>query len=188
MTARTAKYAACLLLLGVPALGTTPLRTQSVSSREYTIKAAYLYNFGRYVTWPKEYFPTAQSPFVIGVLGKDPFGDALDSIAAGKRVGGRRIVVRRFASLGEYEFCHILFVPRSTDPQEQVDTIVRLRSARVLLVGETPGFARRGGSINFFVERNKTRFEINQEAAEREKLKISAKLLSLAKLVRTDNK
>jgi len=177
-----------LLLFGIPALAITPLRAQSVISREYTIKAAYLYNFGRYVTWPKECFATAQSPFVIGVLGVDPFGDALDSIAAGKRVGGRRIVVRRFASLGEWEFCHVLFVPRSTDPQQQLDTIARLRSAHVLLVGETPGFARRGGSINFFVEQNKTRFEINQEAAEREQLKISAKLLSLARLVRTDNR
>ena len=186
-----------LLLLSfcavVAAVGSSTALAQEDISREYTIKAAYLYNFGRYVTWPEGAFSEADTPFVIGVLGTDPFGEVLDTIAAEKKIEGRRIEVRRFASLDQYTPCHILFVNHSVDPEEQLDVIRRLGDSPVLLVGETPAFAERGGVMNFFVEENKVRFEINPLAAERAQLKISAKLRPLgversaAKTVREAN-
>ncbi|MHB1036925.1 MAG: YfiR family protein [Pirellulales bacterium] len=151
--------------------------------REYTIKAAYLYNFGRYVEWPANSFRGADDPFVIGVLGTDPFGATLDEIASEKKIARRRIVARRFASMTEYVPCHILFVVASTSAEQRAAAVQKLQNSRVLLVGETPGFAQQGGVINFFVEQNKVRFEINVQAAKREQLKISSKLLSLAQIV-----
>jgi hypothetical protein len=153
------------------------------TNREYAIKAAYIYNFGRYVQWPPASFPDSQSPFVIGVLGSDPFGALLDEIAQSKKIEGRPIAARRFASMAEYQPCHILFVSAAASPEQKLAAIKMAQDSRVLLVGEDPGLAERGATINFFLEQNKIRFEINAEAARREQLKISSKLLSLAKIV-----
>jgi hypothetical protein len=180
-------------ILGVALLGSMVPRAVAQSadesglSREYTIKAAYLYNFARYVQWRADAFRSDQDPFVIGVLGTDPLGDDLDRIAQAKQIEARKIVVYRFPSPDKYRPCHIFFVPRTVEPRQQIETIGRLRNSPVLLIGETPGFAERGGTINFFIEQNKVRFEINQQAAKRAGLKISAKLLSLAKLVSEDD-
>lgn len=154
-----------------------------VINREYTIKAAYLYNFARYVTWPDGAFQGLDAPLVIGVLGEDPFGDALETIAQTKKIDSRAIVVRRYASLSEYEPCHVLFVVWNVGEETQDKALKELAGRGVLLVGETPTFTQRGGVIGFFVEENKIRFEINPAAAQRERLKISSKLLSLARLV-----
>jgi len=170
-------------LLVIAATTRSDASTGQVVSREYTIKAAYLYNFGRYVQWPKGAFRSERDPLEIGVLGTDPFGTRLDSIAATKKVEGRRIEVRRFAKLDQYAPCHILFVPRSVPPTEQVKTIAKLRGSPTLLVGETPSFAERGGVVNFYIEQNKIRFEINLETARKQELKINSKLLRLARLV-----
>lgn len=148
-------------------------------SREYTIKAAYLQNFGHYVRRPAGSFRAEDSPLVIGVLGVDPVVGNLDALAADRRIDGRRIEVRRLASLQQYTACHILFIPRTTGLVEQLRAIRRWGDSPVLLVGETPGFAYRGGVINFFVEGNNVRFEINQQAARRGQLMISAKLSRL---------
>jgi hypothetical protein len=153
------------------------------TNREYAIKAAYIYNFGRYVEWPPASFPDSQSPFVIGVLGSDPFGALLDEIVQSKKIEGRPIAARRFASMAEYRPCHILFVSAAASPEQKLAAIKMAQDSPVLLVGEDPGLAERGATINFFIEQNKIRFEINAEAARREQLKISSKLLSLAKIV-----
>ena len=154
-------------------------------NREYAIKAAYLYHFGAYVQWPARSFADSEAPFVIGVVGTDPFGHVLDQIARTKRIDGRPIVVKRFASMADYAPCHILFVPSSAGPAEKAAAIRKAHGTAVLLVGENPGFARQGGTIGFFVEENKVRFEINLEVAKRQQLRISSKLLSLAKIVET---
>ena len=171
-----------LLTIGVSLLIAQPAEEADIN-REYPIKAAYLYNFSRYVQWPVDAFPTAETPFVIGVLGNDPFGDVLDEIARTKKVEGRRILVKRFASMAAYTPCHVLFLPASVDPQEKAAAIKMARGSPVLLVGESRDFAQQGGDINFFVEENKVRFEINPEAAKQARLRISSKLLSLAKIV-----
>lgn len=153
-------------------------------SREYAIKAAYLYHFGRYVQWPAHSFAHDRSPLVIGVLGTDPFGGILEEIARTKQIEGRPIVVRRFASMVEYTVCHILFVVSSVGPEQKTAAIQQARRDVVLLVGEEPRFAEQGGTINFFLEENRIRFEINTEVAKQNQLKISSKLLSLAKTAR----
>lgn len=92
-------------------------------------------------------------------------------------------MVKRFPSMAAYTPCHILFIPSSVGPEEQAAAIRKTHGLPVLLVGETPDFAEQGGDVNFFIEDNRVRFEINREAAMRQRLKISSKLLGLAKIV-----
>ena len=176
-----------MLLAVVPACGAWFLQAQYEDggevSREYTIKAAYIYQFGRYVEWPAQAFANEHAPLVIGVLGADPFGNLLEEISRTKRIGDRPIVIRRFASAAEYSYSHILFVPASVDQEQKTRILQKLQGVPTLIVGEEPGFAERGGTINFFLDENKIRFEINTEVARRDQLKISSKLLSLAKIV-----
>lgn len=154
------------------------VRAQSASQREYEIKAAYLYNFIKYVDWPS-YGDT----ITIGVLGGNPFGPALAPLN-GKIVKGRRLVVRELDSVRDAQKCQIIFVSAS-ERQRLQEIFETLRSARVLTVGETQGFADGGGMINFIEENNKVRFEINAGAARRTGLNISSELLKLAKLVKS---
>ncbi len=156
---------------------------ESVISREYPIKAAFLYNFGNYVTWPEEAFSGPQAPFVVGIFGGNPFGDSLDRIAAAKRIGGRRIVFEELSADSSPDRCQILFITRKASRANVAAVLAKVRNKPVLIVGESPDFARRGGCVNFIVEGNKTRFEINPAEAKRRQLAVSAKLLSLARLV-----
>lgn len=156
-----------------------------VINREYPLKALFLYNFGGYVEWPSDAFQSPQQPFVIGVLGHAPVIDSLRDIATAKTVGGRPLVIQRFDSAAAVRPCQILFVARGVPPQERQLAIDKLLGHPVLIVGETDGFAHQGAAINFFVEANKIRFEVNLEAARRHQLKISSKLLALAKIVQT---
>jgi hypothetical protein len=150
--------------------------------KERMVKAVFLYGFGRYVEWPAAAFADRESPFVIGVLGDDPIGDTLDVIAKKKTILGRKIAVRRFASLDAFkEPCHILFVSGSPTSERQAAIFARLRGKSVFIVGETPGFAERGGSANFTPEGDHILFEINVDASRRSQLQVNSKLLSLAK-------
>ncbi|MBN1910001.1 MAG: YfiR family protein [Pirellulales bacterium] len=154
---------------------------------EYNVKAAYLYSFGRYVQWPRGAFAGPDSPFVLGVLGEDPFAGALDRIAQTKRIQNRPIVVRRWKSLSEYESCHILFISRTVSLEEQMEVIRRLGDRPVLLAGDAPDFASRGGTLSFFVDVETVRFEINVNTVRRQRLTINAKLLKLAAIVEDPN-
>ena len=128
-------------------------------------------------------FANNSDPFVIGVLGNDPFDKLLDEIAASKKIAGRRIVVRRFREADSIERCQMLFIAASTTEELRKAAMEHLKAAPVLIVGERPGMALRGAAINFIIEDNKVRFEINREAAHSRHLSISSKLLGLAKLV-----
>jgi hypothetical protein len=156
---------------------------ESVVNREYPIKAAFLYNFGNYVTWPGEAFAGPQAPFVVGIAGGAPFGDSLDRIAAAKKIGGRRIVFEQLNAESALDRCQILFLTRAASHAEVSTLLAKVRDKPVLIVGESPDFARQGGCINFIVEGNRTRFEINVAEAKKRQLVVSAKLLSLARLV-----
>ncbi len=151
-------------------------------SREYPIKAAYLYNFGRYVEWPAASFGEKDAPFVIGIGGEEGIGEILDSIAHEKKLEGRSIVIKRFNSSADFSACHILFISRSVSEAEEERFLAKARGNPILVVGEKPEFLSRGGIINFTVEDNKVRFEISPKDAKIAGLKISAKLLSLAKI------
>ncbi|MBN2476951.1 MAG: YfiR family protein [Pirellulales bacterium] len=156
---------------------------QSTVSREYAIKAAFLYNFGQYVRWPANAFGDPGDPFVIAVLGPDPFGETLNVIASTKRLGGRNVVIQRIDALEpEPEArCHILFIPDGVATPRQLEAMGRFRGAPVLVVGETPGFTGRGGAIELYIRHNKVRFRIDRQAAGEHQLAISSRLLDLEK-------
>lgn len=156
-----------------------------VINREYPLKALFLYNFGGYVEWPPTAFHGDTQPFVIGVLGNAPVLETLAEIAATKKIGHRRIVIEHFPSVTELRKCQILFVTRGVSPIDQRRAVEHFANQPVLVVGESDNFARNGGTINFYVESNKIRFEINVEAARQQQLKISSKLLALARIVQT---
>jgi hypothetical protein len=166
---------AALVVLSLGQLGQCQINARTA----YNVKAAFLYSFGRYVAWPPQAFDGDDDPFVIGVVGTDPFGGALDQIAKLKKIQGRSIVVRRFASLGDYTPCHILFVPATTSSESQLAAIEKTASDHVLIVGESPSFASSGGVVNFQLSAGKVRFEINLTAAKRRELALDAKLLNL---------
>jgi len=158
------------------------LQAQNVTSAEYQVKAVFLFNFTQFVEWPASAFPDRQAPFVIGVLGEDPFGLYLDETVKGETVNGHPLVVRRFVSAEEAKACHILFINGDKgDRLKQVLTDLKGRS--VLTVSDAADFARQGGMIRFITESNKIRIRINLEATKDADLTISSKLLRLAEIV-----
>lgn len=171
------------LLVVVVAVGPKPLLAQSVISREYSIKAAFLYNFGRYVRWPSEAFRDARAPFVIGVWGGSMISSDLRRIAQTKKIQGRPIQVRQFSSADEVENCHILFFSADVEPQLVVKVVRRFSGEPALLVGEREGFLGQGGMISLIIKENKVQMYIALKAAQREQLAMSSKLLQVAKVV-----
>jgi hypothetical protein len=146
---------------------------------EYDVKAAFLYNFTKFVEWPPSAFSSGGDPLQVCILGEDPFGRSLPSVLEGEEVQGRTLRLRRVTHLFDPGLCHILFVSRSE--RERVPAILAVvEGAPMLTVSEIDGFVDRGGVINFRLVSGKVRFEINQTAAERAGLKVSSKLLRLA--------
>jgi hypothetical protein len=146
---------------------------------EYQIKAAFLFNFAKFVDWPPESFPTTNSPIIIGVVGKNVFGNDLENVIRDKTVNNRRFQFVAVKSAAEATNCHILFI--SPSEKDNLKKIVdSLHNASVLTVSETDQFLQAGGMINFMIEDKKIRFQISDEAARKAGLRISSKLLSLA--------
>jgi hypothetical protein len=145
-------------------------------STEYRIKAAFLYNFTSFVTWPED--PADGAGFTLCVLGDDPFGNLLDKLA-GKSVNGRQLVIRRLGSLALLDQCKLVFISVASNDQTG-DALALLHELPVLTVSDIRGFTELGGIIEFRVIANKVRFDINLSAAEAAGLTISSKLLSLA--------
>ena len=154
-----------------------------VINREYAIKAAFLYHFSTYVTWPTGALPDKSQPFVIGVYQTNPFGTSLEKIAKSKTVAGHPIEIRRVTSPDEVSACQVIFVPESVRATELGAVFKAAQDSPVLIVGETTDFVERGGGVQFFVEGNKVRFAISVDMTKRDDLKLSSKLLSLAKIV-----
>ena len=166
--------------LGVVAAVQTTGAQEMIDSRlEYNVKAVSLYAFGRYVTWPVSAFEGASSPFVIGTFGGNPFGDALERIAKKKTLNGRAILVRQIDQPEQCVECHIVFVPRSVSQAMEAKLFEHAAGKPVLLVGESPGFAARGGVINFYQSGSNVRFELNPDKSVENKLSLNAKLLTL---------
>ena len=149
-------------------------------SNEYQVKAAFLYNFAKFVDWPAEAFGGSNGTLIIGVVGDDPFGGALDQAINGKSIGGRSLAVRRLKWGQDLRSCHILYI--SSSERKHLSQIIQsLRGASVLTVGDMGQFNQQGGIINFILEASKVRFEINSRGADQARLRISSKLLALAK-------
>jgi hypothetical protein len=169
---------------GVPLSAKAQQPGATDSPKEHTVKAVFLYGFGRYVEWPKTTFANSASPFVIGILGDDMFGGALDEIAKKKTIQNRTIVIKRFANLDAFkEPCQILFISRSLTNEERDALIAKTAGKPILVVGESPGFAERGATANFFADGDRIAIEINVDAVRRAQLRVDARLLSLAKRV-----
>jgi hypothetical protein len=151
-------------------------------SKEYQVKAACLLNFAQFIQWPEAAFAGSKSPVVVGVLGEDPFGTVLEQTFADEMIEGHKLVVKRSTNVEEMKSCHLIFISRSE--KDRVSGILSsLNDASVVTVGEFEKFAHRGGVINFYLESNKVRFEINADAAKKKQLKISSQLLKRARIV-----
>ena len=149
---------------------------------EYQVKAAYLFNFLKFVEYPSESFADPLAPIIIGVVGEDPFGRALPQVVTGKTVQGRDLVIHVYRAGEDLRGAHILFI--SPSEKKRLPTILSsLRDSSVLTVADTEGFLEAGGMIQFLYENNRVRFAINVDATGRAKLKMSSKLLSLARVV-----
>ena len=159
--------------------GSGNLMAQSGNSKEYQVKAAFLYNFFQFVKWPPESFPQPQTPLVIGIIGDDPFGGSLDQIVRGERVNNHPVVIQHYHAPEEIKACHVLFVCQSEGKRVK-ELLGDLKGKNVLTVSDLDGFGRDGGIIRFVTENNKIRFKINAEAARAAHLTISSKLLQAA--------
>jgi hypothetical protein len=149
---------------------------------EYQVKAAFLFHFARLTIWPSEALAEDQ-PFVIAVVGRDPFGDVLDRTMAGQTAHGRPIHLRRYASLATLgEPPHIVFV--NTPRAEVAEVLARFRTAPVLTVSDLAGFAEQGGVVGFRLTPDKTvRFDVNLAAAGTHGVRIRSQVLKLARIL-----
>jgi len=151
--------------------------------KESQIKAAFVFNFTKFVEWPAARFAAADSPIIIGVFGKSPVAQQLPDAIKDRKVNGRGIVFKPIEKIEDTKSVHLLFVPASAD-SEVVELLKVMKGTSVLTIGESEVFAKAGGMINFVREGDKVRFEINTDSAEQAGLKISAQLQKLAKSVR----
>jgi hypothetical protein len=172
--------AAALLLLAGPLLG-ADAETRAVG--EYHLKAAFLYNFAKYVQWPADASTARTGAFVITILGNDPFGPSLDEILQGKVIDHLKVVVRRAGKPEEMEASQIVFISDSQRGQLP-EILKRLQGTPTLTVAEMDHFAEHGGVIRFRMDGDRVRLEINPGAAARARLKLSSELLKLARIVR----
>jgi hypothetical protein len=155
---------------------------EGVVSREYQIKAVFLYNFAQFVEWPPTAFASPSAPLCIGVLGADPFGAALDETVKGEAIGNHKLVIARSNNVQDLKGCQLIFVSDS-ERDHVSDILAALDPEAVLTVSDIESFARRGGVINFFLQGNKVRFEINPTSARHEGIRISSQLLSLGRII-----
>ena len=149
---------------------------------EYQVKAAFLYNFARFADWPPETMARGNS-IGICVMGRDPFGNALEPTFRGKVINGRPFSVKRIPEGASFNECHILFLG-SPDSQSSPALLRTAGHAGILTIGETPGFIEAGGMIEFVLVENKVRFKINPDTTQRAHIRLSAQLLQLAWVVR----
>jgi hypothetical protein len=154
----------------------------SAETTEFQVKAAFVYNFVKFVQWPHDSFPAAgDAPISVCVLGQDPLGDALESLK-GLTAYGRNLSVRRIAGQTEVDRCQVLYLCKSE--RDVMANVLKGTKGSVLTIGDMKSFATTGGIINFVIVDNRVSFEINVDAAERARLKISSQILKLAKIVK----
>ena len=174
------------LLLFILSLSAFDLGHAQEQSKEYQLKAAFLYNFAQFVKWPSDSFTASDAPFYIGILGDDPFGAALEETIQGETVDNHKLRVVRGRSFEDLKNCQMIFVCRSEEGRVS-EILSQLGTKPILTVSEVESFARNGGDIDFYLSGGKVRFEINPQSAQRAGLRISSQLLSLGKIVTGGN-
>ena len=154
------------------------------SRAQYKVKAAFVYNFAKFVEWPASAFAQSDTPLVIGILGDDPFEGGLDDFVVGRRIGTHELRVKHFHAVSEVggAGCHILFI--SASERHRLPQILSyLETRSIVTIGDTDGFAEQGGMLGLRVEARNVGFEINEAAARAVGIRISSSLLELAKKV-----
>lgn len=178
---RVVATAAVVLLVCLLAFCPTAM-AKSKAFQEYQLKAVFLYHLTNFVAWPPEALAGTDEPIRIVILGQNPFGDLLQKVVAGERVGGRPIVVEHCQDLAELGPCQIVFVSTSlTDQLPQL--VAAVRNTGALIVGDSEGFIRRGGDVNLLRKGNRITIEINVQGARQAGFDFSSKLLRIARIV-----
>lgn len=171
-------YIALAVIFGVVMLDSGPSQGETDSSREYLVKAAFVYNFAKFVQWPEGSFTHSGAPIIITILGKDPFGSALKTLE-NKTVRGHPLQIHKIRQIDELKDTHILFVAQS-EHQRTSAIIAKIDGWPVLTVSDMDDFTQQGGSIQFYTKKSKIRFDINSTAVYQNGLRISSQLLQLA--------
>jgi hypothetical protein len=177
-----AQFCATALATLLALAGATPTWAQASPSVEYQVKAAFLLNFAKFVEWPPEVFRREKPAIILCVFRHNPFGSALDEIIRGKTINNREVLARRISEMPDLKSCQLVFVSDREDGLLS-EILNSLKGASALVVGESEGFAERGGGVQFFLEENKLRFAINVDAVQTARLTVSSKLLALARIV-----
>jgi hypothetical protein len=160
-------------------LGAMSLAAQQTGPSEFQVKAAYIYNFGKFVKWPANVPANQSGSFIICVLDQDPFGATLQSTLAGESVGGKPVAVKRLPRAQDASACHILFI-NSAQGRELKAILAAVDDSSVLTVSDMPDFSKRGGMIQFVSQGDRIRFEINLDGAEKSHLVFPSELLKVA--------
>lgn len=177
----------CLGVLVMAALVLAGMTSHGAEAPEYSVKAAFLFNLGKFVQWPDEAFTSPTQPLTVAVLGNDPFGSVLEDTLTRQKAGGRPLQVWRGRNLDQAGPIHILYI--ADDQRENLPQILKaMEKQNVLTVSSLPGFCEEGGMVEFFLQDNRVRLAINRGAAEKSRLSISSKLLQVAVLVSPDGK
>lgn len=176
--ARTLLRAAAAALLLLQAAWAAP-------PGEYQVKAVYLFNFGQFVEWPSHAYETPRAPFVIGVMGEDPFGKTLDDVVRGESLGSRPLIIKRFRDTDDITACNILFIGRNESARLS-KALAAVRGRSVLTVTDIDGAERQGAIIVLYNDKNRIRMRINLAEARASQLVISSKLLRPAEVIGVD--
>lgn len=174
-------HASLLLIFFIPPFLLGEDAGSDISS-EYYIKAAYIYNFAKFMTWPEDKFEDPGTPFRFCILGESPFGDATKTIE-GKKVGKRKFIISHHKDVSQVKSCQILYIC-SSEKKKVRAILKKLEGAPCLTVSDIEGFARNGGMVNFIYEKKKIYFEINVENISASNLKVSSRLLRIARVVK----
>jgi hypothetical protein len=158
-------------------------QSQTDNDAEYRVKLAFLYNFAQFVQWPPEAFSDPAAPLTMCIAGPDPFQGEIGQALHGRMASGHPIQIKHLKPEEDPRVCHMIFV-RAGDRAAVRKILAALKGSNTMAVGESKGFADLGGVINLTLDQNKLRFEINLDAATQARLKISSKLLALAKIVK----
>ncbi len=154
------------------------LHAQGVVSKEYRVKAAFLFNFTQFVDWPASSFNSGNAPFVIGILGDDPFGSYIDETIKDEKIGTHPLVVHRYHDAKDVKNCHILFM--SAIDVDHMKENISVIPTHTLTVSDADLFMKAGGMIRFFTKDNKIRLQVNPDAAKAADISISSKLLRVS--------